>query len=137
MYAEVVLRIITAAAPDLINLSFVFSHDLDSRANAGTIRLRPDSLDRDPVIIGRGIRAEQHRVIVDRIDNDIDISVIVEITERAATACSQFKQRAADLFSNVFKIAIVQVSVKYLTLRIPGLRFQLFHFGINMAVDEK
>src|ERR1700730_15692297 len=88
MDAQIVLGKIAAAAAHLVNLrmhTFVSRQMRDTsnpRSDTAAVGFRADGLDLDPVVAGAGIATEQLGIIVDRIDDHVEVSVIVEVSER-------------------------------------------------------
>src|SRR5262245_36787377 len=137
MDAHVVLRVVAAAAANLVDPRPAVGFNLDPRANAVTVRFRADEFDRNPVVIRRRIRPQQNRKIVDRVDHDVDVAIVVEIAERASATGSRFDKRPADLLGDVFERALTLVLIEDFALRVAGLGGQLLDFGVDVAVDQE
>src|SRR5271169_2201329 len=95
MHAHVVLRKIAATASQLIHLREGFfggrdglGGDDDARTDTGTIGFRAYEFDLDPGAVEGGIAPQQLRNGVDAIDRDIEIAIIIIITEGATASRS-------------------------------------------------
>ena len=60
--------------------------DLDPGPDGVAVAARPDQLEADPVIAGRGVVAEQGGRAVLVVDDDVDVAVVVEVAERGSVA---------------------------------------------------
>ena len=81
MKTEIVLRNIAGAAAHFVNLGVGADDDSDTRADGAPIRNGTDTLDLDPVPARSPVVAKQSWKIVDVAHHDVDIAVVVEITE--------------------------------------------------------
>ena len=88
--SQIVLREVSAAAADFVDLlmrlrfSGRVRHAHQARADSAAIRFRSNGANLDPVVVELRIATEQLRIVVDRIDHDIDVSVIIEIAKGRA-----------------------------------------------------
>src|ERR1035438_3964275 len=92
MNTQIVLRNVTSTAAHFVNLLVRLSfccrmRDASKpRSNAAAVRLRSDGANLDPVIIQPGITTQELRIVVHRIDYDVDVPVIVEVAESTTAA---------------------------------------------------
>ena len=77
------------------------------------------------------------RKIVDGVDDHIDVAVIVEISERAASRRHRCGDTRPGIEGNVIKAPIAQIFVEQLALRVACFRFELLDFGVHMAVANQ
>src|SRR5215475_13040284 len=93
MRPQIVLREVTAAATNFIHLAAPFSgRAVNPRSDTRAIRVHPNGLHLEPVILRGLVAAQELRNIIDAVHERIDITVVVEIAE-CATA-------PGDLFQN-------------------------------------
>ena len=64
---------------------FAFGLAVNPRADSRPVRLSPNRLHLQPVVLERALAAQQLRNVVDAIHHHVQIAVIVEITDRATT----------------------------------------------------
>src|SRR5262245_20268053 len=93
MRPQIVLREVTTAAPNFVHLAASFSGRAvypcpDTRA----IRLHSNGLHLEPVILRRLVATQELRNVIDAVHEHINVAVVVEIAEGAATP--------GDLFQN-------------------------------------
>src|SRR5208282_3172438 len=93
------------------------------RSNAAAIRLRADSANLDPVVIEPGIATQELRIVVDRVHYNINVPVIVEVAEGATAARRGVRNSWSNLQGDVGEMAVAQVAIKQLALRITCLSF--------------
>src|SRR5438128_2542082 len=87
MHTQVVLRNIASAASHLVHLLvFAFRLAINSCANPRTVRLRSDCLHLDPVILESAVAAKQLWYVVDTVHHDVQVAVIIKITNGAAAS---------------------------------------------------
>ena len=90
MHAHIALRKVATAAAHFINLLVRLplagnpGNAFHPSANTAAVGFRTNGFDLDPVVAGLRIAAYQLRKVVHRIDDHIDIAVIVEVAERAS-----------------------------------------------------
>src|SRR3954453_8902685 len=78
---QITLRDVASPTADLIHLPMAaFGGTKYSRTDAGAITLYTNRLHLYPVILDRTLAPEKLRVIVDAIHHNIEIPVIIEIT---------------------------------------------------------
>src|SRR5215475_674406 len=96
MRPQITLREVTAAASDFIHLSTPFSgRAVYPRADAGAIRLHPDRLYLEPVILRGLVATQELRQVVNAIHENIYVAIIVEIAEGAAAPGRFFENAGA------------------------------------------
>src|SRR6202007_86861 len=90
MYSQVVLRKEASAAAHFINLlmrpGFAghFDYATQAGANAAAVGFSSNRANLYPGVVERGIAADELRQIVHTVHNEINVAVIVEISERTA-----------------------------------------------------
>src|SRR6266478_6168074 len=115
--AKIVLRKIAAAAADFVNLRIQLlvagemCDAFDARADPAAIGFRADSLDLDPIIRRVGIAAQKLGEIVDGVDHDIEVAVIVEVTESTATCGDRRRDSGAGVIGNIVEAPVAQIFV--------------------------
>src|SRR5436309_15059193 len=68
-----------------LRLSRCLSNAPQARANAAAIRFHANRADFDPIVTSARIATQKLRIIVYRVDDHIDVAVVVKISESAAT----------------------------------------------------
>jgi len=143
MHAQVVLGKITAAAADFVNLRMkrFFASEMrdafEPRTDAAAIGFRADGLDFEPVVAGARIAAQELRKVVDGIDNDVEVAVVVEVAESAATRGDRSGNAGTCVVGDIIEASIAQILVKQLALRIAGFGLELLDFGIDVAIADE
>src|SRR5207249_1605899 len=123
---KIVLRKIAAAAADFVNLGMeaLFAGKmrdaLDARADAAAIRFCADGFDFDPIVAGAGIAAQKLRKIVDGVDEQVEIAVVVEVAESAATSGDGNRDAGTGVVRNVGEASVAEIFVEQLALRVAG-----------------
>src|SRR5947209_1923749 len=84
--------------------------DRRSCANRAAVRLNTLQFDFDPVILAAYVVSQQGRWLVQIHDHDIQIAVVVEVTESTAAAAVQGVYRRTCLPRQLFKAAIPQAA---------------------------
>ena len=77
------------------------------------------------------------RKIIDGVDDDVDVAVVVEISERAAPRGHWRGDARPGIEGNVVKAAGAQIFVEQLALRVARFRFELLDLGIHVAVANQ
>ena len=137
MEAQVVLRIVAAAAADFLTLLAVGRDEAHQRTDCAPVGLGADKLQRHPVPLAGLIEAEQIRCVVQIVDDDVDVAVVVEVGKRGPPAGLRRRHRRAELLADVREPSVAQVAVDDLALFVAGLGLDLANLGIDVTVDEK
>src|SRR5579863_1383948 len=109
---QIVLGDVAAAAAYFIDLRMRLRlprHSRDApnpRADAAAIRLHSDRAHFDPIVFRRRITAQQLRKIIHGIHDDIDIAVVVEISERTPTRSNRPSDSWSALQRHIVESAI-------------------------------
>ena len=139
VHAQVVLRIVAAAAAYFLHLRRAARGDAHARADRAAIRRDAHELQRQPVpSMLASIEAEEVRRVVDVVDEHVDVAVVVEVGERGAAAGFRSRSpavRAVRVTSS--KRPLPQVAVDDLALLVARLGLQLLDFRIDVAVHEE
>src|SRR5580704_7392859 len=77
------------------------------------------------------IASQELRIIVDRVDHDIDVS------ESRATRRARFGNTGPGLKRYIGKVAVPQILVEQLALGIAGFSLQLLDLRIDVAVADQ
>src|SRR5437868_11058902 len=120
-----------------LELASDVSYASDARPDAAPVRLGSDRPHFDPVVRKIGIAAQQLRVIIYRIHNDIDIAIVIEISESRAARGARVGDPRSRPEGNVCEMAIVQILVKQLPLRVSRFRLELLDLRIDMPVANQ
>ena len=144
MEAEVVLREVAAAAADFIDLASAASVLLELSSDASFARPMPVRFDFVPsnftliqLLPEVGSQRSSCGEAVDGVDDDVDVAVVVEVSEGAAAASGGRGDAGAALRGDLFEPSVAQVAVEVLVLGIWGFDVQLFDLGIDVAVAEQ
>src|SRR5262245_43112918 len=93
MRSQIALREVAAAAPDFVHLAAPFScRAVNPRSDTRAIRLHPNGLHLEPVILRGLVAAQELRNIINAVHEHINVAVVVEIAEGATAP--------GDLFQN-------------------------------------
>ena len=88
MEAQIVLGTKTAAASNLLHLPPAIRVDGDTRTNGGAIGPRSDQLHQQPGVCGRRLIAQQGRIVIQIVDDDVDSSCVEDIAKGGASTAS-------------------------------------------------
>src|SRR5438094_6326650 len=124
VHTQIVLRQVAAAAADLLPLLDPAGQRPHARADRIAIRLHADELQREPVMRGIALEAEQVRRVVDVRDGDVDLPVVVDIAERRAAPGLRRRRRRAEPLGHVRKSSVAEIAVDDLSLLVRRLRLQ-------------
>jgi hypothetical protein len=113
MNPKVVLRNEAATATDLINLNMVTGNAFQSGANPTAIGLCPYRSNRNPMVVVPALTAKKGRIIIHPVNEDIDVSVIVEIAEGTAHTPGTGSNTGSSSCRNVFKATVTEIAVKH------------------------
>src|SRR5215213_770410 len=94
---QIALRYVTVAAAHLIRLRQITGDDRHARPNAATITLYTDSLDHDRIVCVPGVVAQQLRRPVEIRNQEINVTIVINITEGDAAAHAILSQDSAKL----------------------------------------
>src|SRR5207302_8097565 len=120
-----------------LRLSRCLSNAAQARADAAAIGFRADCPHFYPIISSSRIAAQKLGIIVHRVDYHVDITVVVKISESAATGGDRLGDARPVLHRDILEAAVSQVSIQQLALRISGLGFELLVFWIYMPVTDQ
>ena len=143
MNAQIILRNIATAAADFVDLTMPLRLPRDlrntcqARADPATIRFRANGAHLDPVVIQLRIATQELGIVVDRVDDHVDVAIVVEVAEGTASGCNWIGDPGPHLQRNVCKMAVAQVSIEQLTLWVSSLGLQLLNFGIHMPIADQ
>src|SRR5246127_3197547 len=99
---------------------------LDARTDAASIGFCADGFDLDPVVAGVGIAAQKLGKIVDGVYEQVEITVVVEVTEGAAASGDGNGNTGAGVIRNIGEASVAEILVEQLALRIAGFGLELF-----------
>src|SRR5215831_9083022 len=116
MNAQIVLRIEATSAADLIHLPMSCGHALDARSDRAAVGLCSDQLQGYPVITGLRVAMEELWHRVDGIDEYVDTTVVVEITECAAAAAGDAGYARAGERRGIAEGSVTKIFIKDLGL---------------------
>ncbi len=150
VHAEVVLRVVAAAAAHFVDLSHGLLElpdsdcgrggrgDGDAGADAGAIALLADEAELDPVAGDRLV--SQRRSCgrrVDAVDDDVHGAVVVVVTEGAAAGGDGVVDAGAGEGGDLFKLAVAQVAVDVLMLGVGGVEVGAVDLRVDVAVGDE
>src|SRR5262249_24565886 len=90
-----------------------------------------------PIISSSRFTAQELRVIVHRVDNHVDVAVVIKISESASTGCDRLRDARSALHRDIFEASVSQIAIQQLALRISGLGLELLDFWIDVAVADQ
>src|SRR5436190_23101647 len=108
-----------------LRLSRCLSNAPQARANAAAIRFHANRADFDPIVTSARIATQKLRIIVYRVDDHIDVAVVVKISDSAAPAGDPVGDAGAALFRDVREAAVSLVTIEQLALPVSGVGFEL------------
>src|SRR5437762_12896795 len=117
-----------------LRLSRCLSNAPQARANAAAIRFHANRADFDPIVTSARMETQKLRIIVYRVDDHIDVAVVVKICENEDTGSDRLGDAGPALHRNILEVDESQVSIEKLALRISGIGFELLDFWIYMPV---
>src|ERR1700722_2484314 len=106
-------------------------------ANAAAVRLGADGSHLDPVISRLQVATQKLGKIIDGIYHDIQITVVVEVSEGTTSRVYRCRNTGAGLKGNVFEMQVAQIAIKQLALGVAGFGLELLNFGIDVAVADQ
>src|SRR5260370_27438899 len=112
MEAEIVLRIITGPAQNLIHLRSPPRGHTNSRSDGAAIGARSDALDDQPVVPVAAVIPEQRRRGIDVVDDDIDVAVIVDVAEGTTPADSRGENTRSRFRGYIFEAPVAEIAIK-------------------------
>ena len=120
--AQVVLRVVAAAATHLAHERGAASDDADARADGAAIGLscRPARAPSTTPPVGE-VEPVQVRRVVHVVHHDVDVAVVVEVAERGASARARRRHRRAQTLGHVLESAVAQVAIDHLALLVARL----------------
>src|SRR4051794_19095138 len=111
---QIALGNIASAAADLVHLPMAaIGYTEHPGANAGAIAFYSDRLHLDPVVLEGALAFQELRIIVDAIDNDVKISVIVEVADRTSAARHHLENAGAGIDRDVREFSRAVIPVKH------------------------
>lgn len=81
MNSQIVLRHETAPTTDFVNLLVIGYDAAHARADSAPVRLRSNQLKFDPIITGAGVALQKSWHVIDRVHNNIQRTIVIEVTE--------------------------------------------------------
>src|SRR5437870_5394221 len=120
-----------------LRLSRCLSNAPQARANAAAIRFHANRADFDPIVTSARIATQKLRIIVYRVDDHIDVAVVVKISESAATGSDRLGDARSALHRDILEAAVSQVSILQLALRISGFQRDVHKFAIFLVLIER
>src|SRR5439155_19179090 len=118
-------------------LSRCLSYAAQARADAAAVRFGTDGPHFNPIIPRPRIAAQKVRIIVYRVNDHIDVAVVVKIAEGTSAGSNGLRDARSRLHRDIFEAAVSQVSIEQLALRISGFGFELLDFWIYMPVTDQ
>src|SRR5205807_143856 len=124
--SQVILRNVAATAADFVDLTMRLGlarnlrNTCQARADPAAIRFRANRAYFDPVVLQLRIATQELWIVVYCIDDHVDVTIIVEVSEGTASRRSRIRDTRPNLQRNVRKMAIAQVSIKQFTLRVSS-----------------
>src|SRR5205814_6810033 len=96
-----------------------------------------DTFDLDPVAPVSAVITQHGWRAVHIIDDNVDVPIVVEVSESAA-ACEVLRTDcAADFSRNILKTPVAEVTIKDFRLLVADVQFSVFDLRIYVAVGEK
>src|SRR6266403_4311175 len=80
---------------------------------------------------------EQLRSRVNRIDQDVDKTIVIKISKRTTPGARKIRDAWTGSRGNVAKLSVAQIFVQYLWLLVVGQAFQAVDLRINMPIHIK
>ena len=114
-----------------------FCDTSDASAYAAAVGFCANRADFDPIVFVGGVAADELWRSVDAIDDEVEIAVVVEIAEGTAARGGGSRNSGAGVKRDVFEVAVAQIAIEKLALRIAGFGGELFDFGIDVAVADE
>src|SRR5256885_7519819 len=114
-----------------------FCDTSDAGTDSTAVGFCADGADFDPIVFVGGVAADELRRSVDTIDDEVEIAVVVEITEGTAARGSRSRNSSAGVERDVFEVAVAQIAIEKFALRVAGFGGELFDFRIDMAVADE
>src|SRR5256885_8104868 len=109
----------------------------DAGTDAAAVGFCANGADFDPIVFVSGVAADELRRSVDAIDDEVEIAVIVEIAEGTTARGGGSRNSSAGVERDVFEVAVAQIAIEKLSLRIASFGGELFDFGIDVAVADE
>src|SRR5512142_3353600 len=110
---------------------------LEASTNAAAVRLHTNCLYLDPIVVPLGVAAQELGRAVDGVHDDIDVTVVVEISEGTASCGDRLVDPRPGLQRYVFEPPITEILVEELALRVSRLGLQLLDLGIDVPVADQ
>src|ERR1700704_817917 len=137
MQAEVILGHEAGAAHYFVYLRMFGGDYTDARADGAAIGFCAYALDFEPVVFGGGIIAEERGRFVHVDDGDVDVSVVVEISEGGASAAVGLNEGGPACGADVDEAPLAEILVQDLSLLEGDVEPASVDLGEDVAVGHE
>src|SRR5438552_7030183 len=120
MQPQIVLRKITAATVNFVNLCQITGNDLDSRADAVTIALQSDRLNQNGIVCIAAIISQHLRRAIQIIDYYVNVAIVIEVAKGSSPSRALLREWRAESLSDFGECAVAVVVMHKITLPIGG-----------------
>src|SRR5579872_1029912 len=83
------------------------------------------------------IAAQKLWLAIDGVDDHVDIAVVIEVAEGAASRGAGRGNSGASIQRDIFEMPVALIAIQQLSLGVAGFGAQLFDLGINMAIANQ
>ena len=112
-----------------------------SGADAGSIGLCANGADLDPIAgwscVGAGVAAEKLRKAVDAIDDYVEVAIVVVVSEGGSAGGCRGGDAGTGLRGDLFELAVAEIAIEVLVLRVGGVDAGAFNLGVDVAVGHE
>src|ERR1035437_2130936 len=103
-------------------------------ANRASVRLGPNAFHLQPIVLRGAVISQKRGWLVHVYDHDVNVSVIIEVSECRSAAGARLIQRGAAIGGDVGKASVPKVPVDNLSLLEGEVQFLRVHFGEDVTV---
>src|SRR4030095_16904042 len=111
--------------------------DLDPGANRTPVRARSDTLHHQPVVPVPALVAQQGGPGIQVVHDDVDVAVVVQITERASASVIFSHDSRSRLRGNVFEAALAQIAIENAALFVGDMQLAARQLSVDMAIGDE
>src|SRR5258708_37517716 len=137
MESGIIAGDVTGLAKQLLRLDFFPVAHKHAGSNRASIRLASDEFDLKPMLVRGGIIAHEGRGLVAIHDDDVQIAVIVEVSEGATAAGVQCSHSWASFVAQLFKPPIPQIAKNNARALVRKLRKGFLYVGVDVSCNQK
>lgn len=135
--AEIVLGEVTTAARYLGDQAASGGVADDACPDGAAVGPDANGFDLDPVVIVGGLAAKELRKVIHAIDENVKITIVVEIADGHAAAGDLFQDTRTERGRDLRELTVTEITVGHFALPVAGFRAGLSHLRKNVAIAKE